>query len=356
MSVIDKYIFKLCNAAIITVIGCLLTLTSLFALFEELNENDIAYGFWDAANYILATTPNRVQELLIYSVFLGLLISLGRLAESNELTILRTSGWSPLKILASLMPTILIWVIVSMIISEFLVPNSEKDAEIQKLQFVNNEDLALGTGGLWFKDKDLFMRISAFGNNKNIVGITQYRIDDKQRLAEVIYARSGKYQIEHQNWMLIDVKITTFGINQVTTSANSSRIWSNSISPDMLASQAFIEPKKMSLMELTRQINYLDGQNIAKSQYSLAFWSRLLEPLAYIGLALYSIAILLGPMRETSTGSRIAVGVFSGLGFMYLKNLFNPMVSVFGLPAIVAILIPIAFIYLISVRLIQRNA
>ena len=356
MSVIDKYIFKLCNAAIITVIGCLLTLTSLFALFEELNESDIAYGFWDAANYILATTPNRVQELLIYSVFLGLLISLGRLAESNELTILRTSGWSPLKILASLVPTILIWVIVSMAISEFLVPNSEKDAEIRKLQFVNNEDLSRGTGGLWFKDKDLFMRISAFGNNKNIVGITQYRIDDKQRLAEVIYARSGKYQIEHQNWMLIDVKITTFGINQVTTSASSSRIWSNSISPDMLASQAFIEPKKMSLMDLTRQINYLEEQSIAKSQYSIAFWSRLLEPLAYIGLALYSIAILLGPMRETSAGSRIAVGVFSGLGFMYLKNLFSPMVGVFGLPAILAILIPIAIVYLIALRLIQRNA
>ena len=292
MSVIDKYIFKLCNAAIITVIGCLLTFTSLFALFEELNESDIAYGFWDAANYILATTPNRVQELLIYSVFLGLLISLGRLAESNELTILRTSGWSPLKILVALMPTILIWVIISTLISEFLIPNSEKEAEVQKLQFVETEGLSRKTRGLWFKDKNLFMRISAFGNNKDIVGITQYRIDDKQRLAEVIYARSGTYQIEHQNWMLTDVKITTFGINQVTTSASSSRIWSNSISPDMLASQAFIEPKKMSLMELTFQINYLDDQNIAKSQYSIAFWSRLLEPLAYIGLALYSLSLI----------------------------------------------------------------
>ena len=56
------------------------------------------------------------------------------------------------------MPTILIWVIVSMTISEFLVPNSEKDAEIQKLQFVDNEDLARGTGGLWFKEKDLFVK------------------------------------------------------------------------------------------------------------------------------------------------------------------------------------------------------
>lgn len=356
MNVIDKYIFKLCNLAIVTVIGCLLTLTSLFALFEELNDSGVTYGFWDATNYILATTPNRMQELLIYSVFLGLLISLGRLAESNELTILRTSGWSPLKILTSLMPTILLWVIVSMLISEFLIPNSEKNAEIQKLQFVDSEDLSRNSGGLWFKDQNLFMRINAFGSNKDIVGITQYWIDDRQRLNEIIYARSGSYQTESQNWMLIDIKTTNFGTNQVTTSISESKVWSNSISPDMLASQAFIEPKKMSLMELTRQINYLEEQNIAKSQYSIAFWARVLEPLAYIGLALYSIAILLGPMRETSAGSRIAVGVFSGLGFMYLKNLFSPMVSVFGLPAILAILIPIAVIYLIAIRLIHRNA
>ena len=356
MNVIDKYIFKLCNLAIVTVIGCLLTLTSLFALFEELNDSGVTYEFWDAVNYILATTPNRMQELLIYSVFLGLLISLGRLAESNELTILRTSGWSPLKILVSLMPTILIWVIISMLISEFLIPNSEKNAEIQKLEFVDSQNLKHKSGGLWFKDKNLFMRIDAIGSDKNIVGITQYWIDDRQRLVEVISAGSGAYQTEEQDWMLVDIRQTSFGANRITTSSSERKVWLNSISPNMLASQAFIEPKKMSLAELARQIDYLEEQKISKSQYSIAFWNRVFEPLAYIGLALYSIAILLGPMRETSAGSRIAVGVFSGLGFMYLKNLFSPMVSVFGLPAILAILIPIAIVYLFAIRLIQRNA
>ena len=164
MSVIDKYIFKLCNMTIITVIGCLLTFTSLFALFEELNESDIAYGFWDAANYILATTPNRVQELLIYSMFLGLLISLGQLAESNELTILRTSGWSPLKILVSLLPTIPNlgnYQHANLRISD---PKQRKRTlKYKNYQFVETEGLSRKTSELWFKDKNLFMRISAFG-------------------------------------------------------------------------------------------------------------------------------------------------------------------------------------------------
>jgi lipopolysaccharide export system permease protein len=124
----------------------------------------------------------------------------------------------------------------------------------------------------------------------------------------------------------------------------------------MLASQAFIEPKKMSLLELYKQMNFIEDKNVRNSQYSIAFWSRLLEPLAYISLAYYAIAILLGPLRQTSTGSRISVGIFSGLGFMYLKNLFTPMVSVFGLPAIIAVLLPIAAVYFVSNELIRRNA
>ena len=95
MSLIDRYIFKLTNLSIMVVVMCLLTLTTLFTLFEELNESDLNYGLIEVANYILGTTPKRLHELLIYSVFLGLLISLGRLAESNELTIMRVSGWSP---------------------------------------------------------------------------------------------------------------------------------------------------------------------------------------------------------------------------------------------------------------------
>ena len=82
MSLIDRYIFKLTNLSIMVVVMCLLTLTTLFTLFEELNESDLNYGLIEVANYILGTTPKRLHELLIYSVFLGLLISLGRLAES----------------------------------------------------------------------------------------------------------------------------------------------------------------------------------------------------------------------------------------------------------------------------------
>ena len=356
MSVIDRYIFRLTNTTIFTVVMCLLTLTTLFALFEELNESEVSYGLIQAANYIVGTMPRRLHELLIYSVFLGLLIALGRLAESNELTILRVSGWSPLRILRSLMPTLLIWLTVGILISEYLLPTSEKSAEIEKLQTLHGDNPLNKDGGLWFRDKSLYMRISAFGNQKDIFGITQYWLNEDQRLKSTLYAESGVYDVRLRNWTLIDIQETRFEDNKTSIETADKRIWSNSITPDMLASQAFIEPKKMSLLGLHRQITFIEEQNIKNSQYSVAFWSRVFEPLAYISLAYYAIAILLGPLRQTSSGSRISVGIFSGLGFMYLKNFFSPMVGVFGLPAIIAVLLPIIIVYCVARELIRRNA
>ena len=356
MCVIDRYIFKLTNLSILVVVTCLLALTTIFSLFEELNESDLNYGLFQVVNYILGTTPKRLHELLIYSVFLGLLIALGRLAESNELTILRVSGWSPSRILKSLIPTIIIWLVVSLFISEYLLPTSEKQAEIEKLQTLHGENPLKESGGLWFKDENLYMQINAFGNQEDIFGITQYWLNEHQRLTNISYSESATYNVKLQIWTLVNVKETRFESGQIAKNTLNEKLWANPITPNMLASQAFIEPKKMSLLELYKQMNFIEDKNVRNSQYSIAFWSRLLEPLAYISLAYYAIAILLGPLRQTSTGSRISVGIFSGLGFMYLKNLFNPMVSVFGLPAIIAVLLPIAAVYFVSNELIRRNA
>ena len=236
------------------------------------------------------------------------------------------------------------------------MPTSEKQAEIEKLHTLHGENPLKESGGLWFKDENLYMQINAFGNQSNIVGVTQYWLYEHQRLINVCYAESATYNAELQIWTLTEVKETKFGNRKITTSITKEKLWRNPITPSMLASQAFIEPKKMSLVELYKQMNFIEDRNIRKSQYSIAFWSRVLEPLAYLSLAYYAIAILLGPLRQTSAGSRISVGIFSGLGFMYLKNLFSPMVSVFGLPAIIAVILPIAVVYFVSTALIRRNA
>ena len=95
MYTIDRYITRQANLAILMVMAALVSLVSLFALFEEIEESNVAYGLKEAGTYVLQTMPRRFDEILVYGLFIGYLITLGRFAETNELTICRVAGMSP---------------------------------------------------------------------------------------------------------------------------------------------------------------------------------------------------------------------------------------------------------------------
>ena len=107
---------------------------------------------------------------------------------------------------------------------------------------------------------------------------------------------------------------------------------------------------------LYRQIQFARTQDLGVSDYELAFWSRVLKPLTFMGLTLFALAVVLGPLREVGMGLRLTFGIFAGLGFKYLQDLFAPAAIVFEIPALLAILIPIAVYWSIAWLLIRRNA
>ena len=159
MLTLDRYITRIANRTILTVVTVLLILISLFALFEEMDESQVTYGFAEAAAYVLQTMPRRFDEILVYGLFLGYLIALGRLAESNELTICRVSGMSPLRLCGALAPSMALWLVASVAISEYVAPLSERSAEADKLQAQFGSDALNRKGGLWLRDGLMFMQV-----------------------------------------------------------------------------------------------------------------------------------------------------------------------------------------------------
>ena len=61
-------------------------------------------------------------------------------------------------------------------------------------------------------------------------------------------------------------------------------------------------------------------------------------------------------LQEVGMGVRLTVGIFAGLSFKYIQDLFAPAAIVFELPAFIAILIPITAYWLVAIHLIRRNA
>ncbi len=353
MKTLNRYLIKQANLTIFVIVAALLSLVSLFGLYEELDETEATYGFMDSVSFIMATIPRRLDEVLVYGVFLGYLVTLGRFAETHELTAMRAAGLSPFRILLALAPSLLLWVALNILVAEWVAPNTDRTAETQKIQ------AQFGAGeqgvevGLWMRIDNLYMRVQAIDANGDIWGVTQYQVDDRRNLQRTITAEKGAYDPLSRQWFFSNTTHTEFTAEGTVTEHKNVWVWENEINPELLASSAFLDPDKMSLAALFQQITYSDQENVTTHQ--IAFWSRLLKPLSYIGLCAFALAAVLGPLREASASFRVTIGIFAGLGFKYLQDLFAPAAIVFDLPAWLGVSIPIVICYLVAARMLQRQ-
>ncbi|MGB2130167.1 MAG: LptF/LptG family permease, partial [Marinobacterium sp.] len=86
---------------------------------------------------------------------------------------------------------------------------------------------------------------------------------------------------------------------------------------------------------------YLEEQGVNADSYLLAFWSKLLQPLAILALVLIGVSFIFGPLRSVTVGQRVIAGVVFGLVFKFAQDLLGPASTVFGFPPLIAVVIPI---------------
>ena len=73
-------------------------------------------------------------------------------------------------------------------------------------------------------------------------------------------------------------------------------------------------------------------------------------------MTLFALGVVLGPLRQVTMGLRLTFGIFAGLGFKYLQDLFAPAAIVFEIPAAAATLMPIILYWALAWVLIRKNA
>ena len=117
-----------------------------------------------------------------------------------------------------------------------------------------------------------------------------------------------------------------------------------------------VEPETLPVLELWPYAQYLKQQGMVFVDIELAFWRKLLQPLATLGLVLVAMSFIFGPLREGTMGARIFVGVIVGVVFRISQDFFGPASLIFGYDPLVAALVPIAVCWLGGTWLLWRRA
>lgn len=351
MRLLDGYIGRSVLLTIVVVALIILGLDLLFAFINELDGLKGQYGAQQALQYVLLTAPRRFYDMLPLSALVGCLIGLGALASHSELTIMRAAGVSIRRIIWAVMKPLLVLMLCGGLVGEYLAPYTENMAESRRA-LAQGSGEAIKARGLWHREGNDFIHINAIQPNGVLHGVTRYRFNEQRHLLEASFARRAT--VLESGWVVEDVQTSV--IEDMRTARVDEHVqqhWDVGLSTDLLR-VVQLDPDVLPLSGLWHYQDYLQQQGLNNSLYRLAFWKKLLQPVATAALVFVAISFIFGPLRSVTLGQRVFTGVLVGFGFRILQDLLGPSSLVFGFSPLIAVLAPLLVLLVMGSWLLRR--
>ncbi len=335
---LEWYIARHVMGAILAVLLVVVGLDLVSALLDQLDDVDERYRFIDALWYLTLTIPRRVYEFIPLSSLVGCLIGLGMLATHSELTVMRAAGFSTGRILLGVFKPVMLLALFTLVLGQFIAPYTEQQAQSYRALAESGNGALSSRYGVWHREGNSFIHINAVEGGSVIHGVTRYSFAEDHQLEQASYAQRGQYQ--DGQWQLEQVRNTRFTEQGTQVENQPQEAWQSGLTPELL-SVIVVEPVDLPISGLWSYSHYLEAQGVSADTYLLAFWSKLLQPLAILALVLIGVSFIFGPLRSVTVGQRVIAGVIFGLIFKFAQDLLGPASTVFGFPPLIAVLAPI---------------
>jgi len=353
-----REIWRSCLVVLLALVG----LFTFFALIEDLDSVNAQFSLWHLFYLQVLQLPTNLYELLPIGLLVGAVLALAGLAQRNELTILRVSGVSNLKLLAALWVITIPWVGGAFILSEALTPAMEIRASEAKLQWLGRSGGGRLNSGYWFKESstpqgsestaqtdavqndgaqphlagERIINITHLRTNGRVADIQLYEFSAKQALLRHSRARAGFFEQRDGQQTLVlegivqtsvdahavsalnDGQATTHALTQVTQVPRRTLV--TTLSPERLIAR-ILKPERMSISVLLDYIRYLDDNHLQTDRQVVALWRKIAYPFTL--LVMMTIAAPIGFMqtRRGGVGAKVFLSILLGVGFFMVNQL-----------------------------------
>ncbi len=350
MNVAARYVGTQVLLAILVVLLIILSVDVVAELIDQMGRLRYDYGVMQVLQYIAGTLPTRIVMNLPLSALIGVLVGLGGLANTSELTVLRATGHSIRKLaFYALIPALLV-IGGGMVLGEYLAPAMEQRAEAKR----HLQRSPPGTNidrGTWLRLQGEYVHVEAVMSTSELAGVTRFIFDDQHRLVETQHADEAHF--EEGVWHLMDMQGTRIYADHTERTSEFKEHWDADLSARLLRLSS-VATERLSIRELYDYAEFLEHQDQANQEYKLAFWRKLLQPLTTIGLVVVAISFVFGSLRQVSMGYRVFTGIIVGIVVQTIQNLLAPASLVYGFSPLVAVLMPTFICLLFGMYLIRR--
>lgn len=342
MKIIDRYLIFTVIKATLFVLLALCALNLVFAFRGQADDiGDGNYGALQAIIYVALLIPQSVSLLLPIAALLGVLLGIGAMASSNELTVLRAAGMRPARIAASLVAAGILLAITGAIIHDQVAPKlAEKAYELRSTARAGGATIQ---GQVWLRHDNQFIYVRSVPAATELVGVRIYgneSQDDKTTTGNLNrVSRAERAQFSNGQWTLYNYAESYWNGSEVRTKRLATVTGLNGLQPEVL--ELFtLKTDALNIQGLYNYADYLKRNGIDATRYELAFWQRLARPFAVLIMVLLPLPFLFGSMRSMGAGQRTVIGVAIGIVFFVANEMLSNTGQIFGLNAFFAAWLP----------------
>ena len=349
--ILAKYVVKTSVLAMLGATAVLSILQILFTYLGELSDLKEGYTAWNALQYVLWGAPRYLYDILPISALIGAVLGLGSMASNSELIVMRASGVSLWRIVGWVMRSALLLVILSFVLSEFVVPYTSEQAKSIKS---HRSVTALGeVKGYWAREGQRFIYIDYANAQGTLKNVQVLDFDDEYRLKSLLNAEQGQF-VKDGQWELqksAEVNILANGQSQVVS--QDQQALALALQPKYVH-MVTIDPEDLAPSQLVSFMTYMNEYSQIPKTYLLAFWKNIGSPFALLALVLIACSFIFGPLRQQSMGFRLVIALFVGLGFYYIQDFLGYASLVYAPSPAWFVFIPIFFMFGVGSYLLYR--
>lgn len=315
--IVAQHVTKTTALAMLGTTIVLVILQVLFTYLGELSNLKEGYNAWQAFLYVLWGAPRYLYQILPVSALIGSVLGLGTLASNSELIVMRSVGISLWRIVGWVIRSALLLVMLSFVLSEWVVPyTNERANSIKSHQSV----AALGeVRGYWSREGQRFIYVDYANSQGQLKRIQVVDFDQDYRLKSITNADQGQF-VKDGQWTLggtQQIQLQPEGDAVKTVAAQ--QPFSLALQPKYVH-MVTIDPEDLSFSQLVSFMSYMREYSQVPKTYQLAFWKKVASPFSLITLVLIACSFIFGPLRQQSMGFRLVIALFIGLGFYYLQD------------------------------------
>ncbi|WP_118813049.1 LPS export ABC transporter permease LptG [Haemophilus haemolyticus] len=340
MNTLDRYIGKSILGSIFATLLTLVGLSAIIKFVEQFRSvGKGTYDIWQAVAFTGLTIPKDIETFFPMAALLGALMALGNLASRSELVVMQAAGFSRFKIGMAVMKTALPLVLLTMVIGEWGIPQTEQFARDMRARALSGGSMLSMKNGVWAKDGNNFVFVRRVTDEAKLNDIYIYTFDQHRNLTELKHANQASYSEDESKWTLRQVNHSMISKDEITTSNRLSEKWETNLTPDKLGAVS-LRPTSLSISGLYNYISFLRGTGQDVSRFELTFWRKIFQPVSVGVMMLLALSFIFGSLRSVTAGARIVTGICFGFLFYVVNEIFGQMSVVYNMPAVFGALMP----------------